>query len=172
MPPNLKWMSGSSQSLNVILFRLTRKDETFFLSNSERWCMSCRKYGTKKKSWVPEESLCRSLDFSLRWKAIELISILITIQQSYPFSDQSINWFISLWFWFSEKNLIVWSILFLSFHFIWLIIVIFVNCLTVAKKVIGRTHTLNGTTVEVSCLSIIDEFQAKGGSENQVRPTV
>ena len=71
-----------------------------------------------------------------------------------------------------KKNLIVWSILFLSFHFIWLIIVIFVNCLTVAKKVIGRTHTLNGTIVEVSCHSITDEFQAKGGSENQVRPTV
>ena len=71
-----------------------------------------------------------------------------------------------------KKTLLFDRILFLSFHFIWLIILIFVNCLAVARKVISRTHTLNGTTVEVSCHSIIDEFQAKSGSENQVRPTV
>ena len=47
----------------------------------------------------------------------------------------------------------------------------FLNCLTVAKKVLGRTHTLNGTTVEVSRHSITDKFQAKGGSGDQVRPT-
>ena len=47
----------------------------------------------------------------------------------------------------------------------------FLNCLTVAKKVLGRTHTLNGTTVEVSRHSITDKFQAKDGSGDQVRPT-
>ena len=47
----------------------------------------------------------------------------------------------------------------------------FLNCLAVAKKVLGRTHTLNGTTVEVSRHSITDKFQAKDGSGDQVRPT-
>ena len=47
----------------------------------------------------------------------------------------------------------------------------FLNCLAVAKKVLGRTHTLNGTTVEISRHSITDEFQAKDGSGDQVRPT-
>ena len=47
----------------------------------------------------------------------------------------------------------------------------FLNCLAVAKKVLSRIHTLNGTTVEVSPYSITDEFQAKDRSGNQVRPT-
>ena len=47
----------------------------------------------------------------------------------------------------------------------------FLIVLAVAEKVLGRTHTLNGTTVEVSHHSITDEFHAKDGSGDQVRPS-
>lgn len=47
----------------------------------------------------------------------------------------------------------------------------FLIVLAVAEKVLGRTHTLNGTTVEVSHHSITDEFHAKDGSRDQVRPS-
>ena len=57
------------------------------------------------------------------------------------------------------------------FLIIQLLISTFLNCLAVAKKVISRTHTLNERKVEVSRYSITDEFQAKDGSGNQVRPT-
>ena len=61
--------------------------------------------------------------------------------------------------------------MFLFFLIIQLLISTFLNCLAVAKKVISRTHTLNERKVEVSRYSITDEFQAKDGSGNQVRPT-
>ena len=61
---------------------------------------------------------------------------------------------------------------FFLFSFIYSVIhSTFLNCLTVATNVLGRTHTLNGTTVEISRHSITDEFQAKDGSGDQVRPT-
>ena len=61
---------------------------------------------------------------------------------------------------------------FFLFSFIYSVIhSTFLNCLTVATNVLGRTHTLNGTTVEISRHSITDEFQAKDGSRDQVRPT-
>ena len=47
----------------------------------------------------------------------------------------------------------------------------FLIALAVAEKVLRRTHTLNGSTVEVSRHSITDEFQAKDGSGDQVRPS-
>ena len=47
----------------------------------------------------------------------------------------------------------------------------FLTCLAVAKKVLGRTHALDGTTVEVCHHSVTDEFQTEDGSGNQVRPT-
>ena len=74
---------------------------------------------------------------------------------------------------FRKKLFIVSSVIFFFlFSFIYSVIhSTFLNCLAVAKKVLGRKHTLNGTTVEVSRYSITDEFQAKDGSGNQVRPT-
>ena len=62
--------------------------------------------------------------------------------------------------------------LFFLFSFIYSVIhSAFLNCLAVAKKVLGRTHTLNGTTVEISRHSITDKFQTKDGSGDQVRTT-
>ena len=128
---------------------------------------------------VPErESYCKCLDFSDGWSAMELISTLMTIQHSYPLGDWSINWSIFLWV-SSLENRITYQYymfcnMFLFFLFSFISSVIhstFLNCLAVAKKVIGRTHTLNGTTVEISRHSITDEFQAKDGSGDQVRHT-
>ena len=112
------------------------------------------------------ESYCRCLDFSAGWSAIELISTLMTIQHSYPLGDWSIiiaPIFYEFRFW-KKRLIIVRSVKCFSFFF-------FLNCLTVAKQVLGRTHTLSGTTVEVSRHSITDKFQAKDGSGDQVRPT-